>query len=432
MSIAQRSNTVKTNSIHFPEWLDMPDEPLLEKLPNHPTANTYGEAYLSIYDTWKDTPEFDEMLHTVQKWYLNERQLILALKELPIGKQRLNVGEGIFGYNLANTKPLNIPSLIIQTFRKSLNLIFGKTSVGKTYVGLTQAIELAIGSEIEGAGVLYIVTEADVERIKKRVRAYVEGNINRLTDDDVEAIYNYLEIKTASEVLEAVNELAQMRVDEGKLRLKKGRKFAGFKRVDLQNSLFSKVFSEWLGEYDYVFVDVWSPLLNGNENTTEYTHKALEPFLNNLQDPDSSLTAVYLIHHTGRDGDEERGTSALGDRVDTKHKITLKGDVLTIQNRKSRDEKLLPDKRYRFETAEWIYDGERQSGSYIMPASSEKTPLERVYEAIVELETARNKEIAELAGVDERIIKERYLDKLEQAERIKQVGRGKWQAIDAD
>jgi len=58
-------------------------------------------------------------------------------------------------------------------------------------------------------------------------------------------------------------------------------------------------------------------------------------------------TAVLVVHHTGKQGDSERGSSALRGAVDVMFKLTAEDGALTLENEKQRDVDLRAKQRLR-------------------------------------------------------------------------------------
>jgi hypothetical protein len=183
-------------------------------------------------------------------------------------------------------------------------VVYGPTGHGKTFVTLDWALCVATGRKWQGQAVkqgpvIYVVTEGG-RGIKKRIAAWMQQSDVKQVDD-------------AYFVLEAV----QLRSpDDYKL-------------------LLSRIQERGLEPALIVFDTFARCFVGGDENTSKEVGEFIDA-ARRLQE--TTGASLLLVHHTGKDGDKERGSSALRAAADVMFKVSKNGDdVVVLENDKQKD-----------------------------------------------------------------------------------------------
>jgi hypothetical protein len=110
-------------------------------------------------------------------------------------------------------------------------------------------------------------------------------------------------------------------------------------------------------------------MLGGDENSA----KDMALFIHGCNILQRKLNAAVMpIHHTGKTGSSERGSSALRAACDMMIDLSSNGAVMTLKCAKSKDDAPFPERYYVFEEVT-VHDG---STSRVPVATSRQNPVE--------------------------------------------------------
>lgn len=199
---------------------------------------------------------------------------------------------------------LEIPprEFLVEPFimKQSLNMLYAKRGLGKTWAASQLAISVASGTaffayeNVKKGRVLYIDGEMTLFEIKERFTALEQGD-----SADIEIM--------PSEYLYQHQQTLNLHFDEDQQRL-----------LSCLEELKS------LGrEFDLIILDNLSSLLSGKD---ENDNTEMDRFLRFLVDLRHRGYAVLLIHHAGKSGDQ-RGGSRREDLMDTVMKLDEPADA---------------------------------------------------------------------------------------------------------
>ena len=185
----------------------------------------------------------------------------------------------------------------------TLAVLYGPSGGGKTFVALDWALSLATGSQWHGlfvkqGPVVYIAAEGGAG-IKKRVRAWL--NREGLTDDP--PAFFILEAPQLRDVEDVVLLLRRIR--------------------------------ERTRQPSLIVIDTFAASAVGaDENTARDVGEWIAAARRIQRETGATVMAV---HHTGKKGSDERGSSALRAGVETMIRAAKSGTVITITNDKQKD-----------------------------------------------------------------------------------------------
>jgi hypothetical protein len=213
-------------------------------------------------------------------------------------------------------------------------VLFGPSGEGKTFVAIDWALCVGTGRPwqermVKQGPVVYVVAEGG-RGIRRRVAAWLQNQALTTVDN-------------AFFLLEAV----QLRnSDDFHLLIER------LKRQNVQPCLIV------LDTFARCFV-------GGDENTS----KDVGEFIDACRRLNEQTGATILVvHHTGKTGDQERGSSALRAAADAMIKVSVThGSVIAIENDKQKDEEQCPIIRVRLERI--ALGGDRQETSCIVVAA---------------------------------------------------------------
>ena len=184
-------------------------------------------------------------------------------------------------------------------------VVYGPSGEGKTFVVLDWALSIATGRSWKGRAVkkgpvVYVVTEGG-RGIRKRIEAWrQEAGVQ--------------EIEQAFFVLEAV----QLKTDEDYRTLVRRIEARNLKPALIVLDTFARCF------------------VGGDENTSKDVGEFMDASRRLQQELDS---AILLVHHTGKDGKDERGSSALRAAADVMFKVSQDSHgLIRVENDRQKDD----------------------------------------------------------------------------------------------
>lgn len=179
-----------------------------------------------------------------------------------------------------------------------LTMIFGESNVGKSFVALDYALRVA-----DNFPVLYVLGEG-VSGIRKRVYGWCQHHKKDYRRLKLKFLFGLVDLHDRGGTQKVIDALA--------------------------------TFKPYM-----IVVDTLSLVTgDGDENSARDMNRLLRNCLLILREYE---TTIVFVHHTGKEGDKERGSTALRGRIDTMIQIVPADDLIAIESAKSRDEK-------RFET----------------------------------------------------------------------------------
>jgi hypothetical protein len=226
-------------------------------------------------------------------------------------------------------------------------VVYGPTGHGKTFVVLDWALCVATGRSwqsrmVKKGPVVYVVTEGG-RGIKKRVGAWMQENGVRSVDN-------------AFFVLEAV----QLR-NPGDYKL-----FVN--RLDGENLKPSLI----------VFDTFARCFVGGDENTSKDVGEFVDA-TRRLQEHTGA--SILAIHHTGKNKNEERGSSALRAAADVMFKVMRSKDgVISVTNEKQKDDEEAPDLNLRLKQVQLTESNGRRITSCVL-VGTRRDSLARIVNA---------------------------------------------------
>jgi hypothetical protein len=194
----------------------------------------------------------------------------------------------------------------------SLGVLYGQPGVGKSFLALDWALSISVKEEWQGKAlrsgpVVYVASEGH-SGLRQRVKAWMDHN--RVTDmKNAFVMLHPVQLRTLGDV-DAL--LAQLDGRNLKPRL-------------------------------IVFDTLAGCFVGGEENSAKDMGELLDG-VRRLQEATES--AVLLIHHTGKNGDTERGSSALRGAADVMMMVTGSSQRLALHNTKQKEAE--PFKRMGF------------------------------------------------------------------------------------
>lgn len=245
-----------------------------------------------------------------------------------------------------------VPELIAK---ESLVFLYGLPSSGKSYLALHLSCCIAAGHHffghaLEEGEVLYVAAEG-AAGLRRRLLAIVQG----VEGDVMPAVKSNLHLITdAIPMADEAEELIQS-VGES----------------DIHPSL--------------IVLDTLARCAGGLD---ENSATEMGRFIAACDRIRTALHAtVMVVHHTGKEGDSERGSSALRGAADSMFKVHHDGDLRVLVNDKQKD--LEEHRPLRFElvstVAEWNEDQQPLSACFVQPVEGDGDDAERgEQEALVE------------------------------------------------
>jgi RecA-family ATPase len=196
-------------------------------------------------------------------------------------------------YEPAELDTLPKPSWLIEGIlpANALGVLYGAPSVGKTFVALSIALSIAAGHQwcgkhTKSGSVLYVAAEG-VSGMRLRIRAYQERH--GITAERIRFLGEGFDLRRAADIQKLTSTLED----------------ANFRP-------------------DLIVLDTLARLIPGaDENHSKDMGEAIRA----IEDLRREFEAtVLLIHHTGKNGDLERGSGALRGAADVMIKCGTRGD----------------------------------------------------------------------------------------------------------
>jgi hypothetical protein len=181
-----------------------------------------------------------------------------------------------------------------------LSVMYGESGTGKSFLALDYALRIA-----QSNGVLYIPSEGEAG-YRKRVAAWCEHH--RMPEGGLQFLFGAFNL-----------------IDPGQIETL---------NIDLQYMRPSLVVVDTLA----------MAMIGGDENSTRDMGMVMAAC---RQLARQSGTAVMLVHHIGRGGQHERGSTALRGNADTMIKVSQADDLVQIDCTKTKDEAPFPTRFVR-------------------------------------------------------------------------------------
>ena len=200
--------------------------------------------------------------------------------------------------SIADLNNLPKPNWLVGNYftEKSVVVLYGPSGAGKSFLAIDWALSIASGNcwkgqQVSPGYVVFIAAEG-IYGIRKRTEAWVK--------------HQNTEVKNVSFLPQAINMLDPEQVD----------------------LLIEKVISHQ-ESLNLIVIDTLARcMMGGDENSARDMGKFMS-HVDTLKEKTGAT--ILIVHHTGKKGDYERGSSALRAAADTMISLSVSNGILTVE-----------------------------------------------------------------------------------------------------